>query len=477
VATRGTADITGSGYLRPERAPMLAAARILPQELPRVRCRVLDLWDDADLGAALCSEVGREGPPHVAYRGGQRWTRDFTPAGAALPPAGTTLREDGVYLILGGLGGIGLDLAEHLSRRVRARLVLTSRSGLVAREEWDEWLSAHRDDDVQSRRIKRIRAMEASGATVELVSADVADRERMAHVIERTHARFGALHGVFHAAGSAGQKAFRAAQDTEPEHCAAHFRSKVQGVDVLAEVLPDGLDFVLLLSSLSTAVGGAGLLAYAAANHHLDAFAVRQGAPWSAVGLDAWGSDEGGALAAMAMPASEGVELIERIAGRSDARHWVVSTVPLARRIAEVSQARPVANQQAAPGKPVERHARPQLGNEYVAPRNEVEEAVAATWEEVLGTDGIGVEDNFFKLGGDSLMAIQIGTRLRDSLGVEIPINELFEDATVAAVARAVEKARGKPADDPALAAQLALVESLSDDQVRRMLAELEGGQ
>jgi NAD(P)-dependent dehydrogenase (short-subunit alcohol dehydrogenase family)/acyl carrier protein len=449
---------------------------VLPQEVPHLRCRVVDTLDDAELKDALLGELGREGPPHVAYRGGNRWIEAFAPGGAALPVEPSALREEGVYLLTGGLGAIGMDLAEHLARRVRARLVLTSRSGLVAREDWDEWLASHRDNDPQSRRIRRILAMEEAGAEVEVVSADVADVERMRHVVDRTLARFGALHGVFHAAGSAGDQAFRAAADTDVTHCEAHFRAKVQGAEVLAEVLPGGLDFVLLVSSLSTAVGGAGLLAYAAANHYLDAFASARGAPWISVGLDAWAPPSGSALHGLGISPSLGVELLERVIMRPDERRWVVSTAPLGRRIADASRTRVAVVRDAAPQGPSKRHPRPELDTPYVAPRDTIEEAVTSIWDEVLGIEGVGVDDSFFKLGGDSLMAIQIGTRLRDVLNVDLPINELFQEATVAGVARAVARARSEGrATGEELADTLSMVESMTDEEVRLMLAELEG--
>jgi acyl carrier protein len=246
---------------------------------------------------------------------------------------------------------------------------------------------------------------------------------------------------------------------------------------VLAEVLPDGLDFVLLVSSLSTTVGGAGLLAYAAANQFLDAFARVRGAPWIAVGLDAWAPAAGNGPQAIGVERSKGCELLTRIVARPDAHGWVVSTVPLERRMADADKARAPAAASPLLRAPAERHPRPEMPNAFVAPRSETEKVIQAIWEEVLGIDGVGAEDSFFKLGGDSLMAIQISTRLRDALDVEIPVNELFKEPTVAGAARAVEGARQNAATAPdALADALAKVEAMSDEEVRRMLAELEAG-
>ena len=118
--------------------------------------------------------------------------------------------------------------------------------------------------------------------------------------------------------------------------------------------------------------------------------------------------------------------------------------------------------------------ARPQLDVEYQAPRNPLDAELAEILQEVLGYECIGVDDNFFQLGGDSLAAIQISTRLRDRLGVDLPVNELFDEPTLAALAAKVERMRESAAWElEEIERRLAMVESLSDEDVARMLAEL----
>ena len=78
----------------------------------------------------------------------------------------------------------------------------------------------------------------------------------------------------------------------------------------------------------------------------------------------------------------------------------------------------------------------------YVAPRNELEEKLVEIWVEVLKVERIGVLDNFFDLGGHSLMAAQVIARVRKHVGVEIPVRSLFEESTVATLAAAVARAR-----------------------------------
>ena len=84
---------------------------------------------------------------------------------------------------------------------------------------------------------------------------------------------------------------------------------------------------------------------------------------------------------------------------------------------------------------------RPELENSYIAPRTEVENALAVIWAEVFKLDQVGIHDNFFDLGGHSLLATQVISRLREAFHVETPLRALFESPTVAGLAEQVEKA------------------------------------
>jgi amino acid adenylation domain-containing protein len=107
-------------------------------------------------------------------------------------------------------------------------------------------------------------------------------------------------------------------------------------------------------------------------------------------------------------------------------------------------------------------HDRPELGAAFVAPDNAAERAVAAIWQEVLGLDRIGIDDNFFDLGGHSLLAAEVHGKLRERLGTDVSLLELFQYPTVRALAgrlagRAPETrpaarrpVRGERAADPA---------------------------
>jgi amino acid adenylation domain-containing protein len=109
----------------------------------------------------------------------------------------------------------------------------------------------------------------------------------------------------------------------------------------------------------------------------------------------------------------------------------------------------------------------------YIAPRNEVEKAIAAIWQKLLGSDKVGIHDNFFELGGHSLLATQLISRLRDTLNVELPVRNIFDTPTVAGLAKSIEKIAQEDRENIEQIDQvLKLAEHLSNDEVKRFLAQ-----
>jgi acyl carrier protein len=109
------------------------------------------------------------------------------------------------------------------------------------------------------------------------------------------------------------------------------------------------------------------------------------------------------------------------------------------------------------------------LEEEYVAPRNEVEEALAKIFAEVLGIEKIGINDNFFLLGGHSLSATQVITRIRETLQADVPLRRIFEEPTVSGLATAVEEFKTRPQDDI-----IEVVSRDNDEEVEPLAALLE---
>ena len=467
AVTNGTHLVSGQEALCAARATIAGPCKSIPQEYPNLRCRAIDIdfpansigWDDKSVSNLLCEVISDPADTVIAYRDRERWVQTFE-ATRIEKPDETILVEGGVYLITGGLGNICLALAEELARAVRAKLVLLGRSSFPARSVWPAWLAARGEADRVSRRIRKLQALEILGSEVMVCGADVADEAQMQRVLDQARSRFGDIHGVIHGAGTIAAKSFFGVDLAKPEGCELHFQPKVRGILVLERLLAGrDLDFVLLLSSLSSIVAGIGFVAYAAANAFLDAFAAARDRPggtrWLSVNWDNWNFDDNARAngdADVAMLQREGVETFRRILSKAAPRPVAVSTTDLQARIDQwVNFKSPAASE---PGATVALHARPELGVEFVAARNETEQIIARIWQELLGIDSIGVHDNFFELGGQSLLATQVVARVRTAFKSDMPLRRFFEAPTVNELALEVGSAAKQTGDQPNAATQ-----------------------
>ncbi|MCB1054531.1 MAG: SDR family NAD(P)-dependent oxidoreductase [Acidobacteria bacterium] len=343
--TRGMQPVAPGEAGNPLLAPLLGAAAVLPWELEGLLSISVDL-DPATapvsgpealpaVAGRLLDELDGASPERsvIAWRARRRWSRDLEVMPLPEPPEGLPLRERGVYLVTGGLGGLGLEVAKLLARKSRARLVLLGRDGLPEGDARRRWLAGHGSADRTTRRLRAVEELEALGAEVLVVSADVADRRALADALERAEGRFGPIQGVIHAAGVAGG-GLAALRD--PVEAAKVLRPKVQGSLALVDALGDReLDFLALFSSTLALTGGVGQLDYAAANAFLDGLAHRLRASGRPVVSIAWpGWREVGMAAAAAVgeidhPLVTHRTVLERgtvVSGRvSAARHWLLA--------------------------------------------------------------------------------------------------------------------------------------------------------
>ncbi|HVR98351.1 MAG TPA: SDR family NAD(P)-dependent oxidoreductase, partial [Thermoanaerobaculia bacterium] len=439
VIADGLAGLAGDEETWPEKATLLGPCKVIPQEYPNVLCRAIDVRparfsEDETLVERLLAELSappRE--PVIAWRGPRRWVQTFEPV--RLDAAGA-VRPGGVYLLTGGLGSVGLQVAEHLAETVQARLVL------VGRRAPDPAVA------------ERVRRLEELGAQVQIAIADVADAGQMAAVVARAEARFGRLHGVFHlAAVTRGRSILSPIPEIGRAESEEQFHPKVHGLYALdAALAGKDLDFCLLFSSNASVLGGLGLVAYAAANLFLDAVAAQRegqgGAPWIAATWDGWEdpADDAATRTSMdvyRMTRAEGFAALDRVL-RAAAGQVVVSTGDLAPRLARWLRREPAPEAEAAAEAPA-LHARPALRSDYTPPGNEIERRIVAVCEELLGVEPVGIHDNFFELGGHSLLATRLMTRLRDLFGVRLPLRALFDGPSVAELAVRVAEALAEP--------------------------------
>jgi amino acid adenylation domain-containing protein/non-ribosomal peptide synthase protein (TIGR01720 family) len=474
VVSNDIQDVTGQERLRPEKSTVLGPCLVIPREHPHVSCRAIDVALDAvppadavqRIAAAVLAEAAAAPSDNiVALRGGHRWVQMLEPVALSrAESASARLRDRGVYLITGGLGGVGLELAAYLAKSCRARLLLVGRSGVPSQDRWSEWMASHPDTDPVSRKIRRLQAIQQAGAELQVAAVDVADEAGMRQAVARAVAAFGAFNGVIHAAGVPGGAIL---QRLTPELASPVFAPKIDGTIVLDTIFKEtALDFFVLCSSLVSYLPLAGRAEYTAANVFVDCFARKAAreragvtainwATWREVGMAADAVAERGGAGERALHAGmlsrDGVDAFARILD-AGLPQVVVSPQPLAPvattdspRTGVASEAEPAPVASAAPSA----YPRPALKTAYEAPRTPTEETLAAIWRQLLGIDQIGVHDDFFELGGDSVVSVQIIAQARQA-GFKLTPRQVFECKTIAELADVVQvatPAAAKPDD------------------------------
>jgi acyl transferase domain-containing protein/acyl carrier protein len=484
-------QVTGFEVCSPEKATLGGACKVIPQEYPNIICRSIDInvpepdskRAEKITGQITAEIVSRSSDLVIAYRGNHRWVQQFDRVLLTEQIRGKSrLREGGVYLITGGLGSLALLLAERIAKVPGVKLLLVGHSPFPARAEWEQWLSTHHKQDETSNKILRLQAIEMSGAEIMIAAADVADQEQMQSVVDKAYDLFGHINGVIHAAGIVGERSMTPIEETTSDECGRHFQAKVYGTLVLERIFDDKkLDFCLLMSSLSTVLGGLGFFAYSSANLFMDALANKRSAihcePWVSVYWDGWRYTDDAEpglqrITEFSIKPSEGVEAFERVLSLESIPNVVVSTGDLDARIDRWINLKSLRATRPEESQSLTLHPRPELLSTYIEPRGEVEQALASIWQRTLGIEQVGIADNFFELGGDSLMAVQVISGVRESFEVEVPIRDFFNGPTIKELARGIEKTAQATQDDvDKIARMLDIVEGMSDDEAKMILA------
>ena len=424
LAASGLHELVDGDPIHPNRAAVLGALKVVHQELPRVTCSSVDAAPGPGLEERLIAEISASDSV-VALRGRQRWVRGFERV--RLEEEAESLA--GTWLIAGVAQGPGRAIAHYL-------------------------------------------VQQGAQVVTDLPSAAFA----------------GPLRGAFYTGVPQGGGLI---QLKTPEGLRAALDPVVHGAEELLAAVDASIP-VFLCSTTTAVTGGLGQLDLAAAGGCLEALAVRhaaEGRPVMAVHWDPyqWGgwlvtgvaggmaglsNDEVQAnLAAHGVTEAKSARALRHLLGSSFSR-LIVSAQDLPSLIAETDSvtAESLLAQMSHGG---EKAQRPGLSTAYEPPQNELEERLAAIWQDLFGIEPIGRDDNFLELGGHSLLAIQVTTQVQTALQADLPVTALFEAPTIAELAKAVRRARGE--DDPEeMEALLAMIEGLSPEEAAARLAELE---
>jgi acyl transferase domain-containing protein/ubiquinone/menaquinone biosynthesis C-methylase UbiE len=443
VAARTTRVLDGDA-IDPARALGAGIARVLPQEHPGLRVAHIDVDGGEAVADMIIAELAAGAPEAaVAIRGALRFQQSFEPVPIRMAKAPLRLPSGPVVMITGGLGHMGLNLAEALFARTRAKLVLLGRTILPDPQDWEARSQAADTPPAEKDLLQRLARMRSQRDDVGVLAADLNDGVQVKAAVDAAFERFGRIEMVVHGAARIDAGAFGSIAETDSKIVEAQFSPKLRGLWHLMNALRGREPQRWILhSSISTVLGGLALGAYAAANAVLDALALERGPDWLSIDWDAW--DNAAEAQSASLPSAiqprEGSEVLLRLLGSWDGSRALVAINLTERLKAWVHHAEPARPEKNA----TDRHPRPSLTTSFVEPRTDTERRLGEIWASQLGLESVGIYDRFFDLGGHSLLAAQIASEICDRFEIELPVLELFRAPTVAELAVLVEKANSR---------------------------------
>ncbi|NMF63754.1 SDR family NAD(P)-dependent oxidoreductase [Brasilonema octagenarum] len=486
-----------------EKSAVLGLLKTIPQELPWLNCRHIDLpfAEVKTNGAYILQEMQVSSKEReVAYRNGQRFIPrlekvEFTSKQKSSIP----FKQGGTYLITGGLGGIGIEIAQYLLKNYQARLVLVGRTAIPEKSTWNTYLEK---EDSIAQRLKAYQKLERLQGEIIYEAVDICDLKQLQIIVEKAKSRWGKnLDGIIHLAGTFHEQLVL--EETQ-ENLAAVLRPKVLGAWALHQLVKDNKGSIFInFSSAHGFFGSTAVGAYAAANSFLDRFSHYQNSnsklasycmSWSM--WDETGMSQGYQMKNLirskgfyVMSSSQAISsmlaslqhqqanlLIGLDGTNQNIQRWQSSAFSLQKLTTyftassnEVVQLPDFQVQDcfgtACNYKLVQLPQMPCLENgeidrvrliggintqeirERIEPRNEIELKIAQCWQEVMRVPPLSIHDNFFELGGNSLLAGQVISRLREHFSLELSLQRLFKAPTIATLAQSIEAIRGVTQD------------------------------
>ncbi len=356
------------------------------------------------------------------------------------------------------MGRIGGTVAEHLGR-LKAKIVLTTRHDFPGRHHWEDLAKEAHSDSKLQQAVTRLLKLENGGAEVMVMRTNMSRPDEVKRLLLATAQRFGTIDGIFHSAGVANLKYL---PEVTYEISESEFAPKITGLYNLEQAIEDcrkltgnAPNFVFLFSSLASILGGYSMTAYTAANRVMDNFAQqssgKNGVAWICANWDDWDFDYTKeqvaayerTTAKYAMSPEEGIETLERILSTPSAVQVLVATRELAPRIeqwlhqqaldgsppayisnsctfesaepasehSKAATAQPSQSGNGSEGTTATTRPLPENGSDI-----NLEETVLEVYRDLLELPDMKAEDNFFHVGGDSLLASQILLKLRKNL-------------------------------------------------------------
>ncbi|UII23761.1 non-ribosomal peptide synthetase/type I polyketide synthase [Fulvivirga ligni] len=445
--------VFGDEEIDPDKSTLISAIQVIPQENAGLNGKIIEidgtslLKNHQQIYHTIYQEIISDNADSIiSFRGGKRWVRNIEPYDLKYHnELQSIVKPDGTYIIIGGLGEIGHTLGMYLLSAFNANVILIGRSALPKKHQW---IKENGTDDEISKKNSRFAEMEKAGGRVEFIQTDSSSVEQMSKVIDQVSAEYGKVQGIFHAAGVLDRDLFNLASSITQEQVRGHFPAKDKILTVLKDIVEHHeVEFIAAVSSLSSLVGGLGMVGYAAANQYMDSWIERENrrsnVKWISLNFcnwEGWKDDfadlslSDDALKTFITP-KEGKEVFKRLLmANNNETQIAISPVDLPSLI-EKWKSIETSKEVNKVKKQATRQDKPAISVTYQAPESEMEEKLVVIWEELFGFGPIGVNDDFMELGGDSLKAVTMLSHVHSVTEMVMSLQDFFKNTTIKQIA------------------------------------------
>lgn len=403
-----------------------------------INCRTIDFIsakNEIGFLTMLAREISAYEEPEncTALRYGQRWTRTFKLLTKGSQAETSVLRQNGMYVITGGLGNVGFCLAKYLLKNYNARIILTGRKDIA-------------NDNSDREKVKRLQELNQLSSRVSYYNVDISDADAVKKMAEDLEREYGAVNGIVHAAGVLDNQYFDFINNMSPVNTRILFASKICGIENIYEAFRNRkLDFVWVTSSISGVVGGLGFGAYAAANSFIDFFIAANNEElknWTSVAFSELSVTENErSNRPQALGSKEFCEIFNYTVG--------LGVAPVLFQSKEGLQVSPVVSpeERVITHKEISRSRK--VANEYMVPATETEKKLTAIFEVFFGIETVGVNDNFFDLGGDSLKGMILLKKTNSAFEVNLQLVDFLKNPDICSLALKIDQLIWFRSDNP----------------------------
>lgn len=447
--------------LFPEPASLMGLGKVISHEYPNLVCRYLDIdvsTSDQDITNVLVNE---ELPYILASREGQFYTEMLGPLNSQEHgQEQIAFKNEGAYLITGGTGGMAIEIAKFMSSKHNLNLVFVSRSSFPNRDLWEKKLDQNIPKKLRES-ILNLLEIENNGSKIMFYSADVANEEQMSSVIADIKQKFGRINGIVHCAGVAGNGFIINKKETVFNEV---LTPKIRGTWILDRLtIDDPPDFLLLFSSISTLMAAVGQGDYTAANAYLNAFAqarTKQGRRTLSINWAMW-KETGMAIDYNVQNDSYFRELytVEALLAFDNIIHTKASNVVVGE-LKHEEMVEVMTNDRFDYLSPkLQNMIAVSVGSNIEAKESDfikvakvtevqlkgkqsfstIEEKVAFIWSDLMGLESVSVHDNFYDIGGNSILATHLLRALDEAYPTLLDITDIFSYPTISLMSEYIE--------------------------------------